>query len=494
MKLHQLTLRKFAYSAIALCVTFAAQPARAHFLWGEVSTDKTPIAKLAFSDGPGQVSEADLVERIETARAWDKMGKEIDFKTADAVRSGTLQNSRIFGSSQYYGVLNKTDQGRGVFRLMYYAKSALTLEDANQKVDLPFELFARRDGDKHIIVTAKRGTAPYAAAQIDVFHPNQEKPTPQTSDAKGEIRFETTTAGLYGFKAAWVDETPGEIEGKKYPFTRNYTTLTFRVAESTPAVKNDTPQSGAASMGLTNSPQIVPGPHPEAEKAAYTLLKNAHDNRQVMPENFTGFSAKITYIKDGAVSNGTLTYRRQGKTDIVFDGLDKSEHSWVEDKLLNLIGHRRGGNFNVGDGRHPLSLNKLPENSFGTLIDVNDGMRSQYRVKDNKVTEVTREVGGTRFTISVVETIETDTGKYLANHFIVSYRDAKSGDLKMVEGYRDRYSKFGDVWLPTARFVFTTHGITPGEADTATFQILKLSDIKVLGSDKLADAGSSALR
>jgi hypothetical protein len=481
-------LRNVVFSAIALGATFGARPAGAHFLWGEVTPDAAPVAKLAFSDAPGQLSEADLVERIQTAKAWSSDGKAINLTTANAVRSGALQNGSAFGSSQFYGVLDKTREGRGVFRLMYYAKSAQTLSDANQNLKLPFELFAQREGDEQIIVTVKRGSRPYTDAALNVYLPFQEKPINFVSDAKGQIRFAATTPGLYGVKAAWVDETPGEIEGKKYPFTRNYSTLTFRIAASTPATKIQIPQSGAASMGLTARPKLPPGPHPQVDKAAYELLKNAHDNRQVMPENFPGFSATVTYIKDGAVSSGTLIYRRKGKTEINFDGMDKAEYSWVEDKLMNLIGHRRGGDFSTGDGRYPLSFNKLPENSFGKLIDVNDGLRSEYRVKDNKVTEVTREMGSVRFTISVIETIEADNGKYLANHFIVSYRDAESGDLKMVEGYRDRYSKIGEVWLPTARFVFTTNSIAPGEADTATFQILKLSDIQILNSDQLAAA------
>jgi hypothetical protein len=484
--------RNLVFSAIALGATFGARPASAHFLWGEVTSDASPVAKLAFSDAPGQLSEADLVERIQTAKAWNADGQSLEMKTANAVRSGALANGRAFGSSQFYGVLDKTKEGRGIFRLMYYAKSAQTLGEANQNLKLPFELFAQRDGNEQIVVTVKRGALPYTGAALNVYLPYQEKPINFVSDAKGQIHFTSTTPGLYGIKAAWVDETPGEVEGKKYPMTRNYSTLTFRVAASTPAAKNtnpEIPQSGAASMGLAARPQLPPGPHPQVDKAAYELLKNAHDNRQVMPENFPGFSATVTYIKDGVVTNGKLTYRRKGKTEITFDGMDKAEYSWVEDKLMNLIGHRRGGDFNTGDGRYPLSFNALPVNSFGKLIDVNDGMRSEYRVKDNKVTEVTREMGGTRFTISVIETIEADNGKYLANHFIVSYRDAKAGGLKMVEGYRDRYSKIGDVWLPTARFVFTTKAIKPGEADTATFQILKLSDIKMLDASTLASAG-----
>lgn len=483
-------LRRLMYSAFALCTALAASPAHAHFLWGEVTPETPAVAKLAFSDGPGEVSEGNLVERIEDAKVWDGKGKNLKFKTADAVRSGALKDSRVFASSQFYGVLDKTKEGRGIFRLMYFAKSAQTLADANATVKLPVELFAQADGG-NVVVTAKRNGQLFEGAKVDVYLPGQDKATPFTTDAKGEVRFEAKGSGLYGLKTLWTDETPGKAEGKEYPFTRNYSTLTFRYTPVAVA-KSDIPQSGEASMGMGRRPQLPPGPHPQADKKAYELLKNASENRQTMPEDFVGFSANVTYINGDAVTNGTLVYRRKGETQINFKDLEKGEQSWLSDKIFNLLGHRRGGGFNNGDGRYPLSLNALPANSFGTLIDVNDGMRSQYRVQDKIVKEVTREMGGTRFTISVIETIETEGGKYLANHFIVSYRDAKTGNLKQVEGYHDTFSKFGEVWLPTARHVFTTDAIAPGAPDTPKFQIIKFSNVKILKAEKLADSGGTA--
>jgi hypothetical protein len=227
-----MNLLKFSHCAVALCALIAARPARAHFIWAEVTLDTPPIAKLAFSDAPGQVSEPDTVQRIESARAWNLDGKVLSLKTAHDVRSGSTEGSRVFGTEQFYGVLDKTKEGRGVFKCMYYAKAALSLDDANHNVKLPFEMFARRDGADHINVTVKRGATRYEKASLNVYDPGEEKPRALVTDARGEIRF-VAKPGLYGVKAAWVDETPGEIEDKKYPFIRNYSTLTFRVVEST---------------------------------------------------------------------------------------------------------------------------------------------------------------------------------------------------------------------------------------------------------------------
>jgi hypothetical protein len=94
---------------------------------------------------------------------------------------------------------------------------------------LPFELFARRDGAGFVVVRAKRGQEVFAGAKLNVFLPGEKQWTAHVTDENGEIRFEAKKSGLYGIKAAWVDETPGEVDGKKYPFTRNYSTLTFHL-------------------------------------------------------------------------------------------------------------------------------------------------------------------------------------------------------------------------------------------------------------------------
>lgn len=73
----------------------------------------------------------------------------------------------------------------------------------------------------------------------------------------------------------------------------------------------------------------------------------------------------------------------------------------------------------------------------------------------------------------------------------MTYRDAATGALKTVEGYRDAYAKIDGVWLPTMRFVFTTNHITPGQADTPDMQILKFSDIKLLEPSTLASGDAA---
>lgn len=225
-------------------------------------------------------------------------------------------------------------------------------------------------------------------------------------------------------------------------------------------------------------PQQIPE---KADKEAWMLLKKAHDSRQVLPKDFEGFDAKLFYTVNGKKYAGTIEFRnRRGGTTIDID-MPKSELGWMKDKLLSMIGHRRGGDFAKQDGRYNITFaKKNKENRLGKLVVLHDKLNSSYRVKDNKVLEVTREMGNTSFTIAVMQSMTADPGKYLAHHFTVTYRDKTTNSIKRVDGYRDKYKKLDGVWLPIRRNVLT---IKPA-VKTPELRKIELKEVKVLKKTK----------
>ena len=237
----------------------------------------------------------------------------------------------------------------------------------------------------------------------------------------------------------------------------------------------------AQAEPATNKP-AAPKPD-KADPAAYALLKAAHDARQVLPVNLTGLTAEVVFDDDGKQSTGTLTYRPQGKSEVQVAGLAEEPKAWLDDQVLSMLGHRRGGDFAQGDGRFPITFGAEGSASkrWGRLVQLNDNFQSAYRVRDNKVVEVTRTMGNLRFTISVLETIQAETGKYLSEHFIVSYRDARTGALQEVQGFRDAYTRLegtphGTLWLPSRRLVI----FFEKENDSPRMRTITLRNYKVL--------------
>lgn len=459
------TLSGFALSAVLL----GACPSYAHFLWAEIDAKPQPSLHLTLAEAAGEMTTGVSLDRLKAARAWDGAGKVLATAPDGATLAAPVATD-FAAAQQTWGVLDKSEGGRGVFLLQYYAKAARSVEAAAQDARLPLELFLRRD-QSTLVATLKHNGKPVPLASVKLHEPDADKPRDLTTDAAGVLRFPAAKPGLYGLRAAVAETKKGAHEGKPYDLIRHYSTLTFTVA-ATPATT--TLQPVALETGQTAG-------NAKADPAAYALLEGAHNSRQVMPADFPGFDAQVTFKNGPQSATGTLRYRRGEKTVLEIADLSADDKAWFEDQILSIIGHRRGGDFAKGDGRHPLSFGNAPENYYGKLIELNDAMGSSYRVRDNKVTEVTRTAGDSRFTISVLETMEANPGKYLSNHFVVSYRDKNTGALQKVEGFRDSYAQIGGVWLPASRLVVTFGSETSPHACRIGFK-----DIKLLEAAKVA--------
>ncbi|RYX83134.1 DUF3386 family protein [bacterium] len=466
-------MKKFLFLAPLI---LAATPAHAHFLWAQTDPQAGQL-RLYFGEGGEGVTNGVSADVLFKVEAWGGNGKKLAPKLAGGAYCAPIAaNATVIGAHQSWGVLDRSDSGRGIFRLEYFAKAATSLDKAGNGAKLPFELFARRNKGE-ALVTLKRDGAVLPNAEVTYVTPAGEEGTKLQTDAKGQIHFPITASGLYSLRAVVIDAVPGELDGKKYPQTRTWTTLTFHNGTGAKV----TPAAAPVAAAVKAVPVAEEKGNPNADPKAYALLEAAHNNRQVMPVDFAGFEADLLYVDGDTSKTGKIVYQRQGDTKITVDGLSADDNDWLQDKVLNLVGHRRGGTFAQGDGKNPLTLGNT--NSFGQLILLNDRMKSEYRVKDGKVTEVTRTMGGQKFTITVLDSMNADAGKYLANHFVVSYRDEKTGALKEVEGYRDTYAQIDGVWLPTGRTVYDL-----ADEVTPRVRTFRLRNIKFLKATKIAAA------
>lgn len=463
------------------------RPAYAHFLWADIPAGGSAV-RVSFGEEGGEPVNGVPMARIEAAKAWGSDGAALTLKEDNGYRVAPLGASGVAGVSQTWGVLDKTAEGRGIFLLEYYAKAAKDVAAAGQNARLPLEVFLTRGAaPNELVAQVKQGDKPAAAAKFTIQAPGAADTTDLVTGADGTTRFVADKAGLYSVRAAVVENKAGKLDGKEYPMVRSYSTLTFAnapvgAAGATPASSTPAGAPGNTPVVTANATTVAPkdaaAEPKKADPAAYALLKAAHDARQTMPADFSGFTADVTANLDGKAYTGTVRYEKGKTADVKFDGLSKDDTEWVSDQLQSIIGHRRGGDFAQGDGSRPLTLGTGPdaENSFGKLIVLNDRLNSSYRVRDNKVTEVTRVAGGSRFTISVIDTMKTDEGKFLSTHFVVSYRDEKTGTLQKVQAFRDAYSQIGGVWLPLSRLVmsFEPEKVTP------TSRSLKLANLRTL--------------
>lgn len=186
-------------------------------------------------------------------------------------------------------------------------------------------------------------------------------------------------------------------------------------------------------------------------RSAEQIMTDAHVVRSNWDKSFPGFTAKISANLDGQVTTGTITVTPEGKVELDVPKNDTT--AWAREQLRSIVMHRFGGvrkydvSFADDVQNHPL----------GRLIKFNDSStHSVYRIKGDLITEVHRDMGGRKFTISVSDVLRNKEGKYLPSHFNVSYWDSKSGQLVQNEDYQEEWLRLGQYDLPKRRLMIET--------------------------------------
>lgn len=207
-------------------------------------------------------------------------------------------------------------------------------------------------------------------------------------------------------------------------------------------------------------------PDPEAE----AMMLRAHQARSGWENGFPGFTANVAVTIDGDRLEGTVTVQPDGEVAVDLPAGPAAE--WVQGQLISIAMHRMAGareryvaSFEDSETDHPL----------GRLIRFHGGeTHAVYRIRDDAITEVHREMEGQRFTISVTDVERTPEGKTLTRHFNVSYWDAEGGDLVSNDDFQDDWTRLGEFDLPERRLQIHT------AKDQRQVSELVLSDHKLL--------------
>jgi hypothetical protein len=174
------------------------------------------------------------------------------------------------------------------------------------------------------------------------------------------------------------------------------------------------------------------------------LLADARAAR-VLYRDFPGFTADIEINTDGKVARGQVEVSGEGKVTFKLDNADAEK--WAKNMLASIVGHRLSSGpdeetpcaFADDDAHHPL----------GRAIRVlNDEFHSSYRIRDRQVLVVNRSVPGSRFTITVMENIQTAEKKFLPACYVVSTWDAKTDALTGSETHHQTWQRVGAFDLP----------------------------------------------
>lgn len=196
---------------------------------------------------------------------------------------------------------------------------------------------------------------------------------------------------------------------------------------------------------------------PGVDPKASALFAAARANRNVWDKDFAGFAAELTVNANGMVAKGNLRVSADGEVELELAGGDDKLRKSVQRTLDSIVGHR------LAETGKPATSpavrfgkDAMPNHPAGTLLEmVGESLHSSYRVKNNQVMVVNRQMGPNQMTITMLENTIADDGRYLPGAYNVSIWDP-TGALQSSSTVREQWTKVGRYYLPRAYTNVTT--------------------------------------
>jgi Protein of unknown function (DUF3386) len=418
-------------TALVLTALFApCSPARAHFLFIRINepaeagrTVEVFFSEKADAGDPrfiGKVAGATLTVQSAPGKFQPLTVRQ----GADRLRASLPSSGPVSVTGFLeYGVLKREVP----FLLRYYPKAvagdAAAVAALRPRAGAPLEIDATFAGD-HVTLSLLRDGKPVpntAFTTVDDDLVNEEV----KADAAGKAVWKPPSPGFYCVYAKSVLKTPGEWKGKAYSEIREFATMAF----------------------------CWPLARTGADPEAVTMFERALAAR-AMWDQFPGFSAEVSGSVDGRAFFGKTTIAATGDVSLELD--DNAVKSWVEDQLHSIVTHRLAPPKNEGGPPVLRFADRDASHPLGRLLIFEGGQfASSYRVLDDRITVVNRNLGGRNMTITVLDDVRNAEGKQLPQSYTVQYWKAENGDLDRTESISNRWTRVGRYDLPASITVRT---------------------------------------
>ena len=219
----------------------------------------------------------------------------------------------------------------------------------------------------------------------------------------------------------------------------------------------------------------------EREGKGHALLQGTREHREAFSPEFGGFRAELNVRLDGSLHSGTLLFKPPRIVEVKVE--DEEAHRSVEETLRSMIFHRMPPRRRDSTRpQKPLRLGPPDSHWLGRKVYLGDRLESSYRIRDNQILEINRQMGDTRLLITVIENQFTPKGRHLPRHFLVTLFDMESGTLKSASAYTDEYIEMDGNFLPKRRQITSTR-----KGRTQNLDIL-IEEIELLEEPKLTSS------
>lgn len=209
-----------------------------------------------------------------------------------------------------------------------------------------------------------------------------------------------------------------------------------------------------------------------AQTNARDLFKSAYENRYTWDSDFPGYRADVEFKQTDVIYIGKMRVN----ADLTVEVTDIDDQSVAESlytQLRDVVTHRKRTSFEKAHGANQFSLGKLDSSGAQEILVEGDAMGSNYCVRDNQISLVSRVMGRMAFVINHQATLETGSG-YISSHYNAVFRHPTTNEVIRQMDFEDTYEQMGHYYLMTRQIV-RTH-----EQGKTSLTDIQFSNIKLL--------------
>ena len=197
----------------------------------------------------------------------------------------------------------------------------------------------------------------------------------------------------------------------------------------------------------------MPESVPKTGTDCTNLFRRAYENRYSWDDDFKGYAGSCFYQKGSIKYQGQFIVTNDLKPKVK-DIEDEKISKLISSQLWEVAIHRVKRSFDLVHGENTFTASDI--NDIGLEILVGGKSKGdKYRIKDNKVTMVYRNIHGSLINIYTKETMETGKG-YLSTKYTSQYFDPLSNSPKSGKCFFiDKFMTLGEdgAWVLASRHI-----------------------------------------
>ncbi len=206
------------------------------------------------------------------------------------------------------------------------------------------------------------------------------------------------------------------------------------------------------------------------ESSARELFQAAYENRYTWDSNFPGLTADVAIAIDGNNRTGKATISKDLAVEVIMDdqklitrtsrtpsGEEKTvevdeEQEWLTNQLKDVVTHRKRKSFADAHGKSSFIMGDRDTTGAVEILVTGDSMGSNYKVKNNQISLVSRVMGRIGFVINHLGHLDTGEG-YVSSAYSAVFRNPQTDEITRQAKFEDNYEKIGNYYLMTSQIV-----------------------------------------